>query len=76
VGAARAAQLCRRAFGPSGPGTVDVVFEPSGVVSRAAVHAPYAGTPVGACVERLFLQVTVPSFQGAPVSMTKSFVIE
>ncbi len=76
VGAARAAQLCHRAFGPTGPGTIDVVFEPSGVVSRAAVHPPYAGTPVGACVERLFLQVTVPSFRGDAVSMTKSFVIE
>ena len=76
MGAARAAQACRRVLGPTGPGTVVVVFDPSGVVQRAEVSPPYAGTDVGACVERTFMQVTVPSFSGPAVSVSKRFTVE
>lgn len=76
MGAARAAQACRRIPGPTGPGSIVVVFEPSGVVSRATVSEPYKDTPAGTCVERLFLQATVPAFRGDPVSVTKTFRIE
>ncbi len=76
LGASRAAQVCRRIPGPTGPGTVVVVFEPNGTVSSAKVGEPYKGTPVGDCVERLFLQATVPAFQGEPVTVSRTFHIE
>jgi hypothetical protein len=75
-GAARAAQVCRRIPGPTGPGTVIVVFEPRGTVKSATVSEPYRGTPAGDCVEKLFLQTTVPAFRGETVSISKTFQID
>jgi hypothetical protein len=76
TGAARAAQVCRRIPGPTGPGSIAVVFQPSGTVLRATVREPYAGTPTGDCVEKLFQQATVPAFRGDPVAVSKTFRID
>jgi hypothetical protein len=76
TGAARAAQVCRRIPGPTGPGSIAVIFQPSGTVLRATVREPYKGTPTGDCVEKLFQQATVPAFKGDPVGVSKSFRID
>lgn len=76
TGAARAAQVCRRIPGPTGPGSIVVVFQPSGTVLRTTVREPYQGTPTGDCVEKLFQQTTVPAFKGDPVAVSKTFRID
>ena len=76
IGAARAAQVCRRIPGPTGPGKVKLVFQPSGTVKTATIDPPYDGTPTGECVLKLFVQVTVPPFEGEPVSVAKTFRID
>lgn len=76
TGAARAAQVCRRIPGPTGPGTIVVVFQPSGTVLRTTLREPYQGTPTGDCVEKLFQQTTVPAFKGDPVTVSKAFRID
>jgi hypothetical protein len=54
---------------------VNVTFDPSGAVSNATVDPPFAGAPIGTCIERLFLRLRVPVFDGAPVKVGKSFAI-
>ena len=76
IGAARAAQVCRRIPGPTGPGKVKLIFQPSGTVRQASVDPPYTDTPAGECVLKLFLQVTVPPFEGEPVAVSKTFRID
>jgi hypothetical protein len=76
IGAARSAQVCRRIPGPTGPGKVKLVFQPSGTVREASVDPPYADTPTGDCVLKLFVQITVPPFQGEPVAVSKTFRID
>ena len=66
---------CRQLGGPTGSGHVRVSFAPSGHVTRADVDAPFAGTPVGKCIEKAFEGVQVPLFSGAPVIVGKSFTI-
>jgi len=76
IGAARAAQVCRRIPGPTGPGKVKLVFQPGGTVKTATIDPPYDGTPTGECVLKLFVQVTVPPFEGEPVAVAKTFRID
>ena len=75
-GAAGAAKSCKKPDGPTGGGKVKVTFAPSGNVTSAQVQgAPFAGTPVGGCVAGVFRGARVPPFDGAPVTVTKSFTI-
>jgi hypothetical protein len=71
--AASSAKGCKTPNGPSGAGTVTVVFAPSGVVKSAAVRQPFAGTPTGTCIMGAFQGVRVPSFAGPEVAVSKSF---
>ncbi|MCC6552553.1 MAG: zinc-ribbon domain-containing protein [Polyangiaceae bacterium] len=74
--AAGAAKSCKKPDGPTGSGKVKVTFAPSGNVTSAQVQGPpFAGTPVGGCVAGVFRGARVPPFDGAPVSVTKSFNI-
>ncbi|NUO51622.1 MAG: hypothetical protein HOV80_22425, partial [Polyangiaceae bacterium] len=75
TGAARAAQVCRRIPGPTGPGSIVVIFQPSGTVLRTTVREPYQGTPTGDCVEKLFQQATEPAYKGDPEADSKTFRI-
>jgi hypothetical protein len=64
------------AGGPSGSGHVSVTFEGGGTVADATIdQPPFAGTPAGACVERVFRGVRVPAFDGPPVKVGKSFAL-
>lgn len=71
------AKICKTKDGPSGPGKVKVTFQPSGKVSTATVDGPpFQGTAVGTCVAKVFAQVRIPPFDGAPVSVVKTFTID
>ncbi len=64
---------CKASPEDSGRGSVAVTFVPSGAVSVAVVDGPFAGTPTGACIARLFRTARVPPFTGAPVVVRRSF---
>ena len=67
---------CASPSGPAGSGHLTVTFEPGGSVSDVKVdQPPFAGTGVGACIERLFSVVRVSAFDGSPVKVGKTFVI-
>ncbi len=71
-GAMASAKGCLTGTGPRGSGKVTVVYAPSGVVKSVAIGAPYAGTPVGACVVAAFRATRVPEFVGADVTVGKA----
>lgn len=74
--AAAQATSCKRPGGPTGRGRVLVTFATSGRVTTANVAgAPFGGTVVGGCVAGVFRRAQVPSFSGAPVTVSKSFSI-
>jgi hypothetical protein len=66
---------CRQPGGPTGAGHVRVAFAPSGQVTRADVDPPFAGTPVGKCIEKTFEAIRVPAFVGASVTVGKTFTL-
>ena len=69
-------ESCREAIGPLGPGHLVIRFAPDGHVEEARLdNGPFAGTREGACIVHLFEQVHVPSFEGRPVTVGKSFVM-
>lgn len=76
-GAANQAKNCRPQGGPSGPGRVQVRYEPSGKVGDVAILTPkFDNTTAGSCVMMVFKRASIPSFSGAPsVVLTKSFEI-
>lgn len=75
--AADTARACKEDGGPTGDAKVEVTFAPSGDVTSAEVEGPpFAGTPVGGCVASAFRGARVPPFQGAPVRITTSVVLQ
>lgn len=71
-----AASAAKGCLGVSSTGSIRVVFAPSGKVSSAVVQSgPFAGTPQGGCIADAFRAARVPAFDGADVSVSKSFVI-
>lgn len=74
--AASSARSCKKPDGPTGTGKVKVTFAPSGNVTSATVDGPpFAGTAVGGCIASAFRGAHVPPFDGAPVSVSKTFSI-
>ncbi len=73
--ASSTAASCKREGGPTGTGSVSVTFSPDGPVSSVVVSAPFAGTPVGSCIQTVFRNVRVPPFSGSAVTLSKSFRI-
>jgi hypothetical protein len=62
---------------PTGDGHVIVTYGPNGAATGATVDtAPFAGTKVGACIEREFKKTKVPPFDGTPISVGKKFTIQ
>jgi hypothetical protein len=69
AGAAARAAVCAEPGGSGGAASVRVLLNPAGGVLRATVtDAPFAGTGVGACLERLFQAATTPAFAGRTLS--------
>jgi hypothetical protein len=64
--AADQAKNCRPAGGPTGSGTVQVVYEPSGKVSSALILTPgFENSPAESCITMLFRRARVAPFTGA-----------
>ena len=67
---------CKKPFNPTGSGRIQVTFSPSGKATAATfTEGSFDGTPVGACVAKLFRGARVPAFSGDPVTVAKSFTI-
>lgn len=63
--------------GPRGDGHVSITFANTGRVRRARVdQPPFAGTPVGKCVETAFGRMSVPPYAGADVTIGNKFSIK
>lgn len=73
--AATSAASCKRDGGPTGTGTASITFSPDGPVSSVTLSAPFAGTPVGSCIQTVFKSAHVPAFSGSAVTLSKSFRI-
>jgi eukaryotic-like serine/threonine-protein kinase len=73
--AANSAAACKRDGGPTGTGSASVTFSPEGPVSSVSLSAPFAGTPVGSCIQTVFKSAHVPAFSGSSVTLSKSFRI-
>jgi hypothetical protein len=71
--AAESALSCKRPGGPTGSVTVKLTFASNGIPSTVVIPAPFAGTPVGECVEKSFRAAKIPAFDGAPVAAQKTF---
>lgn len=69
-------QSCARPDGPTGSGHVTVTFAPGGFVQSSLVDGgPFTVTAVGACIAARFRSARVSPFDGAPVTIGKSFVL-
>ncbi|HYP90605.1 MAG TPA: hypothetical protein VEQ59_20685, partial [Polyangiaceae bacterium] len=73
--AASTASSCGRGNGPTGAGSASITFSPDGPVSSVSLSAPFAGTPVGSCIQNAFRSAHVPAFSGSAVTLSKSFRI-
>jgi DNA-directed RNA polymerase specialized sigma24 family protein len=59
---------------PAPYGHASVTFAPDGTVALAIVDSgPLMGTAAGSCVVQLYLNVRIAPFEGAPVSVGKTF---
>jgi hypothetical protein len=73
---AGAAANCKTAGDPDGIAKVAVTFVPSGRVTIATVQgSTFQGTPTGSCIASVFRGAKVPSFNGAPVMVTKDIYV-
>ena len=64
--AVESARRCHVAGSPTGDARVKVTFATTGDVVYAEADDPFAGTPLGACIARKFLNARVPPFSGGP----------
>lgn len=69
----RAVDGCLDRQGPNGRGHLRVVIAPSGELTSVLVEPPFAGTPVGMCLERALGQVRVAPFAGAAMTIGLGF---
>jgi hypothetical protein len=67
--------MCRRPGGDAGPGRVVVILANTGKPQSVVVQGKLSGTPVGECIAGQFRNVKVPTFTGAPMTLSKSFII-
>jgi hypothetical protein len=66
---------CSLDGGPRGKGRVVLVFAPEGNVASVVLERPFAGTPVGRCVESAFQSAMVQPFKGKPITVFWSFLV-
>ncbi|HEX7843832.1 MAG TPA: hypothetical protein VF469_40435, partial [Kofleriaceae bacterium] len=70
-----AAQVQACYAGTRGVASLQVTVAPSGQVAKVAVTGPFAGTPVGTCVERAVAAATFPLRDGGPQSFGYSYLL-
>jgi len=67
------AGACKKAGDAGGMARLSIVFAASGKVTTARVLGPpFAATPAGSCMAKLFREITVPAFEGEPVTVEKT----
>jgi hypothetical protein len=68
--AAASVSYCpRKGNDPRGSANATVTFGPSGKVTGATVGAPFAGKPIGACIEGRLRQATISAYDGGSKSV-------
>jgi hypothetical protein len=72
---AERARTCALPGGPAGNGRARITFAPDGAISSLEIEPPFADTEVGRCVAREMSRVSLPAFDGGPVSLGKHFDI-
>ncbi len=72
---ARARSSCSQRGGPTGEGHARITFAPDGSISTVALDAPFADTDVGRCLAEEISHVSLPAFDGGPVTVGKHFAI-
>ena len=76
----RAAKGCSRADGPLGAFRIAVTFATDGHVTASHIEGPFERVPsdaaVRTCVEAMFIEITMPPFQGPPVTVHKTFWLQ
>jgi hypothetical protein len=70
------ASRCGTKGSPAGLGRATIVFEPgTGQAHVTDEEAPFAGSPVAPCLERVYAAAHVPPFRGAPVTVRVGFFV-
>jgi hypothetical protein len=72
---AERARSCAVPGGPIGQGRARITFAPDGSMASIEIEPPFADTEVGRCVSREMSRVSLPAFEGGPVSLGKHFEI-
>jgi hypothetical protein len=61
--------------GTPGLASVRLTVAPSGKITKITTTGPFAGTPTAACVERAVKAATFPPWDGAPQSVSYSYLL-
>jgi hypothetical protein len=76
-GAAELARTCGApSGGPRGEGHARITFASEGTVERVELEAPFTQSEAGRCVEREMMRVSLPRFDGGPVTVRKAFRVD
>ena len=75
---ARQATECAKIHteGPFGTFTMKVIIDPSGKVKDAQPPAPFAGTPIGKCVESAFEHELIPPWDGKDETLESTVTLK
>jgi len=69
------ARSCAKRNGPTGTGHARITFAPDGSITAVVIDAPFADTDVGRCVAEDMAHVSLPAFDGGPITVGKHFEI-
>jgi hypothetical protein len=76
AGALARAKECKADGGPTGPGHASITFSGRGsAVSAVIDEPPYAGTPVGRCIEEKLKMTRIPPYTGGDLTVRRSFSV-
>jgi hypothetical protein len=62
--------------GPRGEGHARITFANQGTVERVELDPSFVDTEAGRCVEREMTRVSLPRFDGGPVTVKKAFLVD
>lgn len=57
-------------------GLAQVTFLPNGTVYRVALEPGLAGTSIGECVVAKYSAIQLPSFSGAPITISHAYSLK
>jgi hypothetical protein len=76
-GARQAAECAKiHAEGPFGEASVVLIIDNKGKIEDAQLSPPFAGTPIGKCVEQSFEHESVPPWDGPDEKITASVTLK